>query len=114
MKRETKTESIKIRLSESDLGVIDVMCERYRKNRSELIRWALFEKKMEFHIGREEVDHILEELVVSLSRIGNNMNQIARYFNSGGTTSNDMEAALQSQLSLIEGATKIIEERLSR
>ena len=80
-----------VRLSDIELELLDRKAEILGISRSECLRELLVEKEI---VHRVEVVADMEELrslVGAYGKIGVNLNQIARYFNTGGERSLAME-----------------------
>ena len=80
-----------VRLSDIELELLDRKAEMLGVSRSECLRKLLVEKEI---VHRVEVVADMEELrrlVGAYGKIGVNLNQIARYFNTGGERSLAME-----------------------
>ena len=80
-----------VRLSDIELELLDRKAEILGVSRSECLRKLLVEKEI---VHRVEVVADMEELrrlVGEYGKIGVNLNQIARYFNTGGDRSLAME-----------------------
>ena len=80
-----------VRLSDIELELLDRKAESLGVSRSECLRKLLVEKEI---VHRVEVVADMDELrslVGAYGKIGVNLNQIARYFNTGGERSLAME-----------------------
>lgn len=88
-----------LRLSDSELSLLDNHADLCQTTRSEYIRDLILEKKMtpkyQIVINSAEVQKILSEY----GKIGSNLNQIAKYFNSGGERSLAMEEEIRRSIS---------------
>jgi hypothetical protein len=89
-----KTHNLKIRLDDYQYSTIQNLAEKAGMSMTEYIRRQAVYGKVEIH------NHIvadfpkLEKLTQEFSAIGNNLNQLTRYFHMGGLVS----AAMQEQL----------------
>ena len=86
-KEETlaKTKDVHLRMNETEY---DLLAERAKANRmtvSDFVRSALDNQKViiKYEITADVPE--IKKLISEFGKIGSNLNQIARYFNSGGT-----------------------------
>lgn len=77
-----KNRRLEIRLSESELDMIDIKAKSRKMSRSKFLIQAALNQKVVM-VGNEE----LRELTVQLRRIGINLNQITTLCNMGKLTS---------------------------
>ena len=86
-----KTQLIKFRVTPEEKRDLEIMCEILHVNMSTLLRRCLRTKPIKQTIvvtgGGEDALNILSDLLGQCGRIGSNLNQLARYFNSGGKDS---------------------------
>ena len=75
---------LSFRVTDLEMKQIENKCRLYGMSVSELIRWSLFEKEITIHSYEEDMTDLLKKILGELGYIGNNLNQIARYLNSGG------------------------------
>lgn len=80
---------VKTRLTEQERADFEKKCEILKMSQSDVIRESIFH--MEIHPiviqeskASEETLETVSRLLAQCSRIGNNLNQLARHFNSGG------------------------------
>ena len=66
---------------------------------SEYIRKMTLEGKITFHFETVADMTELQKLTHEIGKIGSNLNQIAKYFNTGGFRSNAMEAEIRNCIS---------------
>ncbi|BCD61142.1 MULTISPECIES: plasmid mobilization relaxosome protein MobC [unclassified Nitratiruptor] len=80
MEKETRTERIIARLTPSEKKQFQKIVNEYGvKNLSEFIRSVLLTGS--YKVTSEECENLRSNLIYELNRIGNNLNQIARYAN---------------------------------
>ena len=82
---------IGVRLSDFELDRLDQCANLLGISRSEYIRKLLIEKEIKNHIEIVADIDDLKKLVGEYGKIGSNLNQIAKYFNTGGMRSLAME-----------------------
>ena len=86
-----KTQFIKFRVTPEEKRELEIMCEILHVNMSTLLRRCLYSKPIKQTIvvtgGGEDALKLLSDLLGQCGRIGSNLNQLARHFNSGGKDS---------------------------
>ena len=100
-----KTQFIKFRVTPEEKRELEIMCEILHVNISTLIRRSLLSQPIKQTLvvtgGGEEALNILSDLLGQCGKIGSNLNQLARYFNSGGKDSEQIRAQLLTELSAL-------------
>ena len=100
-----KTQFIKFRVTPEEKRELEIMCEILHVNMSTLLRRCLRTKLIKQTIvvtgGGEDALSILSDLLGQCGRIGSNLNQLARHFNSGGKDSEQIRAQLLTELSAL-------------
>ena len=100
-----KTQFIKFRVTPEEKRELEIMCEILHVNISTLIRRSLRSQFIKQTIvvtgGGEDALSILSDLLGQCGRIGSNLNQLARHFNSGGKESEQIRAQLLTELSAL-------------
>ena len=96
MKRRKQTELshpnfVAVRLSDTEITILDQACASLGTTRSEYLRRLLTEKKIYNNVEIVADIKLLRDLVGQYGKIGSNLNQIAKHFNTGGTHSQAME-----------------------
>ena len=96
MKRRKQTELshpnfVAVRLSDTEMAILDQVCASLGTTRSEYLRRLLTEKEICNNIEIVADIKLLRDLVGQYGKIGSNLNQIAKYFNTGGTHSQAIE-----------------------
>lgn len=88
-----RTSVIKTKLSGEEKDHLDRLCEESGLSRSGFIRQAVFTGKIiparVTGTADEKLLEVIGYLVSEYGRIGNNLNQIAKHLNSGGTFNTD-------------------------
>ncbi len=100
-----KTQFIKFRVTPEEKRELEIMCEILHVNMSTLLRHGLRTKPIKQTIvvtgDGEDALSILSDLLGQCGRIGSNLNQLARHFNSGGKDSEEIRAQLLTELSAL-------------
>ena len=100
-----KTKLIKFRVTEQEKLELELLCKLLRVNMSTLIRRSLHSQSIKQTIvvtgGGEDALSILSDLLGQCGKIGSNLNQLARHFNSGGKDSEQIRAQLLTELSAL-------------
>jgi hypothetical protein len=104
MKRRKQTELshpnfVAVRLSDTEMAILDQACASLGTTRSEYLRRLLTEKEICNNIEIVADIKLLRDLVGQYGKIGSNLNQIAKYFNTGGTHSQAMENEIHQCIS---------------
>ena len=98
-----KTQLIKFRVTPEEKRDLEIMCEILHVNMSTLLRRCLRTKPIKQTIvvtgGGEDALSILSDLLGQCGRVGSNLNQLARPFNSGGKDSEQNPAQLLTEVS---------------
>ena len=113
-----KTQFIKFRVTPEEKRELEIMCEILHVNISTLIRRSLRSQSIKQTIavtgGGEDALKLLSDLLGQCGRIGSNLNQLARHFNSSGKDSEEIRAQLLTELSALTlfrlNAEKVISE----
>ena len=100
-----KTQLIKFRVTPEEKQDLEIMCEILHVNMSTLLRRCLRTKPIKQTIvvtgGGEDALKLLSDLLGQCGKIGSNLNQLARHFNSGGKDSEQIRAQLLTELSAL-------------
>ena len=100
-----KTQFIKFRVTPEEKRDLEIMCEILHVNISTLIRRSLRSQSIKQTIvvtgGGENALKLLSDLLGQCGKIGSNLNQLARHFNSGGKDSEQIRAQLLTELSAL-------------
>ena len=96
---------VKTRLTEDERRAFEDKCAALSMSQSEYIRQAVFYSRISPVIRvtahSEEMLTAISSLVAQYGKIGSNLNQIARYFNSGGIQSRAMLENINHAISCI-------------
>ena len=97
-----KTHVIKFRVTETEKMELQCTAKLLHLSLSTLIRRALHNAKIERTVvvagGGEEALTAVSALLAQCSRVGGNLNQLARHFNSGGADTEQIRAKLLDEL----------------
>ena len=100
-----KTKLIKFRVTEQEKLELELLCKLLRVNMSTLIRRSLLSQPIKQTLvvtgGGEDALKLLSDLLGQCGKIGSNLNQLARHFNSGGKDSEQIRAQLLTELSAL-------------
>ena len=97
-----KTHIIKFRVTEREKLELEQTAKLLHLSLSTLIRRALHSAKIERTVvvasGGEETLNAVSTLLAQCSKVGTNLNQLARHFNSGGADTEQIRAKLLDEL----------------
>ena len=97
-----KTHIIKFRVTEKEKMELEQTAKLLHLSLSTLIRRALHSAKIERTVvvagGGEETLTAVSTLIAQCSKVGGNLNQLARHFNSGGADTEQIRAKILDEL----------------
>ena len=96
-----KTHVIKFRVTAEEKKSLERICKLLNLSLSTFIRRAIHNVKIEKTVivaGGEETLTAVSTLLAQCSRVGGNLNQLARHFNSGGADTEQIRAKLLDEL----------------
>ena len=97
-----KTHIIKFRVTETEKMELQCTAKLLHLSLSTLIRRALHNAKIERTVvvagGGEETLTAVSTLLAQCSKVGTNLNQLARHFNSGGADTEQIRAKILDEL----------------
>ena len=97
-----KTHIIKFRVTETEKMELQCTAKLLHLSLSTLIRRAIHNVKIEKTVivtsGGEETLTAVSTLLAQCSKVGGNLNQLARHFNSGGADTEQLRAKLLDEL----------------
>ena len=97
-----KTHFIKFRVTAEEKESLELTCKLLNLSMSTLIRRALHNAKIERTVvvagDGEETLTIVSTLLAQCSKVGGNLNQLARHFNSGGADTEQIRAKILDEL----------------
>ena len=82
---------VAVRLTDVEFNLLDQGATCFSISRSEYLRKLLLEKQINHQIEVVADMNDLRKLVSEYGKIGSNLNQIAKHFNSGGSQSRAIE-----------------------
>ena len=98
----SKTHIIKFRVTAEEKASLELTCKLLNLSMSTLIRRAIHNVKIEKTVivagGGEETLTAVSTLLAQCSKVGGNLNQLARYFNSGGADTEQIRAKILDEL----------------
>ena len=100
-----KTHVIKFRVTAEEKASLELTCKLLNLSLSTFIRRAIHNVKIEKTIivagGGEETLTAGFTLLAQCSKVGSNLNQLARHFNSGGKDTEQLRAQILEELSAL-------------
>ena len=100
--RKRKTHIIKVRVTAEEKLRIAYACKELHLTQSELVRRVLYGVNVKHTVvvaqGGEDTLAALAALSAQCSKVGGNLNQLARHFNSGGADTEQIRAKLLDEL----------------
>ena len=95
-----KTHIIKFRVTETEKLELENTAKLFHLSLSTLTRRALHSAKIERTVvgGGEETLTAVSALLAQCSKVGGNLNQLARHFNSGGADTEQIRAKILDEL----------------
>ena len=97
-----KTHVIKFRVTAEEKTSLELTCKLLNLSLSTFIRRALHSAKIERTVvvagGGEETLNAVSTLLAQCGKVGGNLNQLARHFNSGGADTEQLRAKLLDEL----------------
>ena len=100
--RKRKTHIIKVRVTAEEKLRIAYACKELHLTQSELVRRVLYGVNVKHTVvvaqGGEDALAALAALSAQCSKVGSNLNQLARHFNSGGADTEQLRAKLLDEL----------------
>ena len=78
---------VTLRLTDMELATLDKACENTNLSRSDYLRNLIMHNTPQIHFDVIADMNELRKLVGEYGKIGSNLNQIAKYFNTGGEQS---------------------------
>ena len=108
-----KTHIIKFRVTAEEKTSLELTCKLLNLSLSTFIRRAIHNVKIEKTVivagGGEEALTAVSTLLAQCSKVGGNLNQLARHFNSGGADTEQIRAKLLDELN-VRVFLKIVEQ----
>lgn len=92
---------IGVKITDQQLENLESGAERTGLSKSEYLRQLLSDKPVQVRYEVVAESEKLTQLVHEFGKIGTNLNQIARYFNTGGMRSMAMEDTIHEAISML-------------
>ena len=103
--QKRKTHIIKVRVTAEEKLRIAYACKELHLTQSELVRRVLYGVNIKHTVvvaqGGEDALAALAALSAQCSKVGSNLNQLARHFNSGGKDTEQLRAQILEELSAL-------------
>ena len=103
--QKRKTHIIKVRVTAEEKLRIAYACKELHLTQSELVRRVLYGVNVKHTVvvaqGGEDALAALAALSAQCSKVGSNLNQLARHFNSGGKDAEQLRAQILEELSAL-------------
>ena len=100
-----KTHVIKFRVTAEEKTSLELTCKLLNLSLSTFIRRAIHNVKIEKTVivagGGEETLTAVSTLLAQCNKVGSNLNQLARHFNSGGKDTEQLRAQILEELSAL-------------
>ena len=100
-----KTHVIKFRVTAEEKTSLELTCKLLNLSLSTFIRRAIHNVKIEKTVivagGGEETLTAVSTLLAQCSKVGSNLNQLARHYNSGGKDTEQLRAQILEELSAL-------------
>ena len=105
-----KTHVIKFRVTAEEKTSLELTCKLLNLSLSTFIRRAIHNVKIEKTVivagGGEETLTTVSTLLAQCSKVGGNLNQLARHFNSGGADTEQIRAKILDKLADLTASEK--------
>ena len=103
--QKRKTHIIKVRVTAEEKLRIAYACKELHLTQSELVRRVLYGVNVKHTVvvtqGGEDALAAIAALSAQCSKVGSNLNQLARHFNSGGKDTEQLRAQILEELSAL-------------
>ena len=99
---------VTLRLTDMELATLDKACENTNLSRSDYLRNLIMHNTPQIHFEVVADMDILRKIVGEYGKIGSNLNQIAKHFNSGGERSLMIEDEIRQCISDLFDLRKVV------
>lgn len=99
---------VSLKVTDTELEILDQHADTAGLSRSEYLRKLFLEKEIHVHYEIVADMKVLRYLLNEYGKIGSNLNQIARYFNTGGERSLAMEDEIRHCISQLFELRKVV------
>ena len=93
-----RTNNVMVRFTDAEYASISISAEQAGYPVAVYVRKSALDERIEVHYNITAELPELQKLIAEYSAIGNNLNQIARYFNQGGIISSEMRNEIRKSL----------------
>ena len=93
-----RTNNVMVRFTDAEYASISISAEQAGYPVAVYVRKSALDERIEVHYNITAELPELQKLIAEYSAIGNNLNQIARYFNQGGILSSEMRNEIRKSL----------------
>ena len=93
-----RTNNVMVRFTDAEYASISISAEQAGYPVAVYVRKSALDEHIEVHYNITAELPELQKLIAEYSAIGNNLNQIARYFNQGGIISSEMKKEIRKAL----------------
>ena len=93
-----RTNNVMVRFTDAEYASISISAEQAGYPVAVYVRKSALDERIEVHYNITAELPELQKLIAEYSAIGNNLNQIARYFNQGGIISSEMKKEIRKAL----------------
>lgn len=111
-----RTNNVMVRFTDAEYASISISAEQAGYPVAVYVRKSALDERIEVHYNITAELPELQKLIAEYSAIGNNLNQIAQYFHSGGFYSKSMQDEINRHLTALwqlrQEAIKLPKERL--
>ena len=88
-------------LNQEEFQYFKIQMELLGLNQTELIRWSLFNKEINFDVAGAERNEERKQILYELGKIGNNLNQIAHHLNGGSEINGNVLSNISENINLL-------------
>lgn len=88
-------------LNQEEMDYFKIQMKLLGLNQTELIRWSLFNREINFDIACAEKNEERKQIIYELGKIGNNLNQIAHHLNGGGEINGNVLSGINENINFL-------------
>lgn len=96
-----RTNNVMVRFTDAEYASISISAEQAGYPVAVYVRKSALDERIEVHYNITAELPELQKLIAEYSAIGNNLNQIAQYFHSGGFSSKSMQDEINRHLTAL-------------
>lgn len=101
IEEEKRKHCIKSYLNDEEFQYFKIQMELLGLNQTELIRWSLFNREINFDVAGAEKNEERKQILYELGKIGNNLNQIAHHLNDGSEINGNVLSGISENINLL-------------